>query len=100
MFKEIKIYFTGNSNDIEELSYDSQQAIQANSFFSEEKRMSCGDVSVAFGKCDHIIQGEVRIGSQEQFYLETQATVAYPGEDDEMIVYTGTQTPSEAQVIT
>ena len=34
-----------------------------------------------FPKCDHVIEGEYRVGGQEHFYLECQVTHAYPGED-------------------
>ena len=45
----------------------------------------------------HRLEGRVRIGGQEHFYLEGQAALAVPGEDDEMRVWSSTQHPSEVQ---
>lgn len=45
-----------------------------------------------------MIEGEVRMGGQEHFYLETQACIVIPGEDDEMEIISSTQGATEAQV--
>ena len=53
----------------------------------------CGDVDSAFasGECDHILEGEVKMGGQEHFYLEPQGNVIIPLENDEMCVISSTQ---------
>lgn len=57
-----------------------------------------GDPDKGFLKSDHVLTGEVKIGGQEHFYLETQCTVARPmGEDGEMEIYASTQAPSDVQ---
>jgi hypothetical protein len=38
-----------------------------------------------------VVEGEVRIGGQEHFYLEPQGSVVLPGENDEMVVISSTQ---------
>ena len=43
------------------------------------------------------LKGSMRVGGQDHFYLEGQIAVALPGEDDEIIVYSSTQHPSEVQ---
>ena len=43
------------------------------------------------------IQGKLRIGGQEHFYLEGQVSLAIPGEDGDMQIYASTQHPSEVQ---
>lgn len=44
--------------------------------------------------------GEIHIGGQEHFYMETQSVLAIPkGEDKEMDVYVSTQHPAFIQVI-
>ena len=43
------------------------------------------------------LQGRLTVGGQEHFYLESQIAFAIPGEDDEVIVNTSTQHPSEVQ---
>jgi|SRR6218665_277923 len=58
-----------------------------------------GDVKAAFATCDHVIEGEVRIGGQEHFYMETHGVRAVPkGEDGELDIYIGTQFGTETQV--
>uniref|UniRef100_A0A1I7XKX7 xanthine dehydrogenase n=1 Tax=Heterorhabditis bacteriophora TaxID=37862 RepID=A0A1I7XKX7_HETBA len=48
-------------------------------------------------KYDHIIEGEIKIGGQEHFYLETQQCVAIPLEDNEMEIISSTQAVSDVQ---
>jgi len=46
-----------------------------------------------------VVDGEVRTGSQEHFYLETHRVRVVPtGEDGEIDVYTGEQHITEIQV--
>ena len=56
-----------------------------------------GDPASAIADAAHRLEGRVRIGGQEHFYLEGQAALAVPGEDDEMRVWSSTQHPSEVQ---
>ena len=45
----------------------------------------------------HRLRGTLRLGGQEQFYLEGQIAYALPREDGDMLVYSSTQHPSEVQ---
>ena len=45
----------------------------------------------------NVVEGEVRIGGQEHFYLEPCACVVTPGEDDEMTTVVSTQCPDKSQ---
>ena len=56
-----------------------------------------GDVDSAMQNAPHKLEGEMRIGGQDHFYLEGQIAIAIPGEDDDLTIYTSTQHPSEAQ---
>ena len=56
-----------------------------------------GEPGLAIAAAAHRLEGRVRIGGQEHFYLEGQAALAVPGEDEEMRVYSSTQHPSEVQ---
>ena len=56
-----------------------------------------GVPAAAIAAAPHRVEGRVRIGGQEHFYLEGQAALAVPGEDDEMRVCSSTQHPSEVQ---
>jgi xanthine dehydrogenase/oxidase len=54
----------------------------------------------AFAKADHVFEGVARMGGQEHFYLETNATVVVPKpEDGEVEVFASTQNPTETQTI-
>ena len=56
-----------------------------------------GNVKTAFEKAQNRIDGSIEIGGQDHFYLEGQIAFAFPKEDDEIIVYSSTQHPSEVQ---
>jgi xanthine dehydrogenase large subunit len=75
-----------------------EQAIEAESFLTEPLRISDGDVSVIKSSAIHI-DGELRIGGQEHFYLETQAALAWIDEAGFIAVHSSTQHPSETQEV-
>ncbi|XP_077304769.1 aldehyde oxidase 1-like [Lithobates pipiens] len=76
-----------------------EDAIKNNSFFQPSKQILHGNVEKAFKEADHIIEGEIHIGGQEQFYLETNSVLVVPkGEDDELNIYISTQDPTTAQL--
>ena len=52
-----------------------------------------------FARASHCLEGQFRIGGQEHFYLEGQASLAIPGEGGEMGMHVSTQDPTEAQHI-
>jgi len=56
-----------------------------------------GDIEGALAAAPHRLQGLFRIGGQEHFYLEGQASLAIPGEGMEMLVHASTQDPTEVQ---
>ena len=56
-----------------------------------------GEPEAAIAGASRRLAGSVRIGGQEHFYLEGQAALAVPGEDDEMRVHSSTQHPAEVQ---
>ncbi len=58
-----------------------------------------GDVERAVVDAPHRLEGVFRIGGQEHFYLEGQASLAIPGEAGEMTVHCSTQDPTEVQHI-
>lgn len=72
------------------------EAISQQSYFEQySTSIRKGDVEAGFAKADHIVSGISRIGGQEHFYMETQACLVIPKEDDEIEVWSGTQSPSE-----
>lgn len=61
--------------------------------------LQSGDVDKALSEAEHVLEGEVHMGGQEHFYLETQACIAVPkNEDDELEIFSSTQNPAETQV--
>ena len=71
----------------------------ANSYFVPVKKISRGDVEAGFTAADHVVEGQVHMGSQEHFYMETQSVVVVPkGEDGEMEVFCSTQCANFTQV--
>jgi len=58
-----------------------------------------GDAAGAIDNAAHRLEGQLAIGGQEHFYLEGQASFAFPGEGDEMTVHASTQDPTETQHI-
>lgn len=78
---------------------DFETAVAKNSLLGPPRNISRGDVETALKSSKHIIKGELRTGSQEHWYLETQVCLCIPGEGKEMKVYSSTQHPSETQAL-
>nr|XP_021526378.1 aldehyde oxidase isoform X2 [Aotus nancymaae] len=94
--KRVKIVY----QDLEPLILTIEEAIQHNSFFKPERKLEYGNVDEAFKVVDHILEGEIHMGGQEHFYMETQSMLVVPkGEDQEMDVYVSTQFPKYIQDI-
>ena len=73
------------------------QAIEKESYLNAPIKMKTGDAKSAIPKADYQIKGELDIGGQEHFYLETQTALAIPKEKDEIVVHSSTQNPTEVQ---
>ncbi len=56
-----------------------------------------GEAQSALEKSPNKIKGNIKIGGQEHFYLEGQIALAIPKEEDEILIYSSTQHPSEVQ---
>nr|BAD89382.1 aldehyde oxidase [Macaca fascicularis] len=94
--KQVKIVY----QDLEPLILTIKEAIQHNSFFEPERKLEYGNVDEAFKVVDQILEGEIHMGGQEHFYMETQSMLVVPkGEDQEMDVYVSTQFPKYIQDI-
>ncbi|XP_018423843.1 PREDICTED: xanthine dehydrogenase/oxidase [Nanorana parkeri] len=75
-----------------------QEAIDKQSFYPPIKKMENGNIERGFQEADHIFEGEMHIGGQEHFYLETNCCIAVPkGEDGEMELFASTQNTTETQ---
>lgn len=74
-------------------------AIRSNTLLGPPRTMSRGDFESAFREAPHTIEGDLRTGAAEHWYLETQATLCVPGEGDEIVVFSSSQNPSETQTL-
>jgi len=74
-----------------------EDAMAAESLLEPPYTMAKGDAATAIAKAPHVIEGRIEIGGQEHFYLEGQAALAVPGEDEDMTVHCSSQHPSEIQ---
>ncbi len=59
--------------------------------------LSRGNAKSALESAPRRLQGQMRIGGQEHFYLESHIALAIPGEDEDVTVWSSTQHPSEVQ---
>ncbi|MBC7782818.1 MAG: molybdopterin-dependent oxidoreductase, partial [Burkholderiales bacterium] len=75
------------------------EAIAADSYFGVPRRIETGDVDAGFAAADQQIEGVLEIGGQEHFYLESQISIAIPGEQRQMTIHSSTQHPSEVQML-
>lgn len=64
---------------------------------TEPLTLKRGNAAEMLPKAKNRLSGTMRVGGQDHFYLEGQIAFALPGEDDEVIVFSSTQHPSEVQ---
>ena len=87
------------------ITYDQQdpiltidQALAANSRFEGGPVIwQKGDATEALKSCKNVLEGSFEMGGQEHFYLESQAALASPQENGDMLVNSSTQHPTEIQ---
>jgi xanthine dehydrogenase large subunit len=72
------------------------EAVAANSFIGEPRHMRRGDEDIddVIASARRVISGEIEIGGQEHFYLESQVAIVVPGEQGQVTVHSSTQHPS------
>jgi len=73
-----------------------EDAIKEQSWLGEQKGylIERGDSKKGFEESEMVIEGEMRIGGQEHFYLETHCSEAVPSENGEMCILASTQNPN------
>ncbi|AZO81389.1 MULTISPECIES: xanthine dehydrogenase molybdopterin binding subunit [unclassified Bosea (in: a-proteobacteria)] len=64
---------------------------------TEPLKLERGDIAAALAASPRRLKGSMTIGGQDHFYLESQISLAIPGEDQDMLVLCSTQHPSEVQ---
>jgi xanthine dehydrogenase large subunit len=76
---------------------DLSESIRRKKFLGPLRRIGRGDVDANLRRATHRLSGMFTSGGQEQFYLESQAAIAYPGEQGQVVVHSSTQNPTEIQ---
>ncbi|QNI03136.1 xanthine dehydrogenase molybdopterin binding subunit [Halomonas sp. SH5A2] len=83
--------------DEQPASLDPVAATEREDFVRPSHVQERGDWQTALSQASHVIEGELFVGGQEHFYLEGQACIVLPSEDEGVIVHTSNQHPSETQ---
>jgi xanthine dehydrogenase large subunit len=78
---------------------DIRAALAAGTDVLPAQRLVRGTPHEVLTRAPHRLQGTVRMGGQDHFYLEGQIAIATPQEDRSMLVVSSTQHPSEVQQI-
>ncbi len=76
-----------------------EAAIAAESFHLPPDKLRRGEPEQALKAAPEQLAGELFVGAQEHFYLETQAALALPEDGDSLLVHSSTQHPTETQEI-
>ena len=72
-------------------------AYKKNSFHDAPIILEKGSVDKEIKNSKYKKTGKFEIGGQDHFYLETHVAITFPGENDEYIVWSSTQHPTEVQ---
>jgi xanthine dehydrogenase large subunit len=75
-------------------------ALAAQHFVLPPGRVRRGEAdaaALAIAHAPHRVQGELRIGGQEHFYLEGQIAYVVPREDGQLFIHSSTQHPGDVQ---
>ncbi len=76
-----------------------EDALAASSFHNPPLAIHREDAAAALALAPHRLQGEIHIGGQEHFYLETQAALAWLDPSGAISLSVGTQHPAETQEV-
>ena len=73
------------------------EALAADALLAKPWQISSGDAETAINQSRHQLNGVIRVGGQEHFYLEGQAAFAMPDEHGQILVQVSSQHPTEIQ---
>ena len=76
---------------------DVDAALKADSHVLPDYAFRRGEAERIISSSPRWVEGALRIGGQEHFYLEGQIALAIPGEGGDLMVHSSTQFPSEVQ---
>ncbi len=72
-------------------------AYEQKSFLEDPMVLEKGNIKNDMSKSNYKLSGDFEIGGQDHFYLETHVAMTFPGENDEYVVWSSTQHPTEVQ---
>ncbi len=76
---------------------DPRESFKKGNLIIPARTFDHGDIDSAWDKCKVVVEGKVESGGQEHFYMETQASLAYPVENDGVKIHSSTQSPTAIQ---
>ncbi|MGA0348024.1 MAG: xanthine dehydrogenase molybdopterin binding subunit [bacterium] len=87
--------------EIEELEpvFTIDQALAKEEFLGVPRKIERGDFEKAWEEAERRLEGTFHCNGQEHFYLESQAVLVVPGEEDQLHVHSSTQNTSEIQQV-
>jgi xanthine dehydrogenase large subunit len=94
---EIKSLFSFDIEELNPVLNISQARDKQLTIYKAAKPFVQGNFSSAFKESQNQLKGTFICGGQEHFYMESQATVAYPMENGQVEVHSSSQHPSETQ---
>ncbi|WP_355662202.1 xanthine dehydrogenase molybdopterin binding subunit [Halomonas salifodinae] len=83
--------------DEQPASLDPVAAAERGEFVRPTHHHQSGDWEQALRDATYVLEGEQFVGGQEHFYLEGQACLVTPSEDEGVVIHTSNQHPSETQ---
>ncbi len=85
--------------EVEELPavLDPRRARELGELIVPPRTFCLGEVEAVWEQCQVVVEGTVESGSQEHLYLETQGSLALPGERGSVKVISSTQSPTGVQ---
>ncbi|KAF5279176.1 hypothetical protein FQR65_LT03423 [Abscondita terminalis] len=88
--KRVKVVY----EDLQPIIVSVEDAIKHNSYFDEPYHIEDGNFDEILATNPYVVEGNVKNGGQEHFYLETQSVLAIPkNEDGEMEIHCSSQHP-------
>jgi xanthine dehydrogenase large subunit len=73
------------------------EARKNNSFINNPRKIERGYVDQELDQAQHKLSGTIIIQGHDHFYLESQASIAYPLEDGQIEIHSSSQHPTETQ---
>lgn len=73
------------------------KAKEMKSFIGDKRKIERGQVDEAMKSSPHTLSSSIKIQGHDHFYLESQATIAYPLEDGQIELHSSSQHPTETQ---